>query len=103
MHSAVTNGNDKKLLPKRDKFYDAIKLGVGIVAQMAKNYIVKSASQRWSVKNFYNILDLAAINAYILYQTGTGARIWQQRFLLQLAEELCYNFAQVPQKDSSLV
>ena len=39
---------------------------------MARKYTVNAASLRWSVQFFCNILDLAAINAHILYKLVTG-------------------------------
>ena len=47
-------------------FCDATKWEVDIVDQMANNYNVNAVSQRWPVKHFYNISDLAAIDTYIL-------------------------------------
>ena len=96
MHPAITVGDDKKLLFEAVVFYNASKWGVDIVDQMAKNYTVNAASQRWLVKYFFNILNLAAINAYILYKKLTGARITRRRFLLQLVEELCCKYVQAP-------
>ena len=49
---------------------------------------MKASSRRWPVQVFYNILDLAAINAWILYKETTGATIKRRSFILQLAEEL---------------
>ena len=43
---------------------------------------------------FYNILDLAAINSWILYQETTGASIIRRNFILKLADELSKPYAQ---------
>lgn len=48
----------------------------------------KSGSRRWPLQVFFNILDLAAINAWILYTETTGENISRKEFLFQLAEEL---------------
>ena len=37
---------------------------------------------------FYKVLDLAAINSWILYKEVTGKAISRRDFILQLAEEL---------------
>ena len=42
--------------------------------------------------SFFNILDLAGINAWILYKQTTGENISRQNFLLKLAEELAADF-----------
>ena len=55
---------------------------------MARKYTVKAGARRWPVQVFYNILDLAGINAWILYKEVTGKSIRRRDFLLQLATEL---------------
>lgn len=37
---------------------------------------------------FYNIFDLAAINAWILYKDTSGVNICRKNFIFQLVEEL---------------
>lgn len=65
------------------------KFGVDIIDQMARKYIVRAGSRRWSVHVFYNILDLAAINSWILYRKVTGINISRHDFILQLVNDLC--------------
>lgn len=60
--------------------------------QMARKYTTKSKSCRWPLQVFFNILDLAGINAWILYRQTTGENISRQDFLLQLAVELAADF-----------
>lgn len=55
---------------------------------MARKYTVKSGSRRWPLQIFFNILDLAAINAWTLYNEVTEENISRNFFLFQLAEEL---------------
>jgi len=55
---------------------------------MARRYSTRAAACRWPVHVFYNILDLAAINAWIIYRCVTGEEVGRQAFLRQLAEEL---------------
>ncbi len=45
------------------EFYKNTKYGVDMLDQMATNYSVNAGSRRWPLQAFYNILDLAAINA----------------------------------------
>ncbi len=42
-----------------------------VLDQMARKYSVKAAVRLWPVHVFYNILDLAGINAWILYREVT--------------------------------
>lgn len=55
---------------------------------MARKYTTKSASFRWPLQVFFNNLDLAAINAWILYTECTGSKLSRKDFLFQLVKEL---------------
>jgi hypothetical protein len=55
---------------------------------MARRYSTRAAACRWPVHDFYNILDLVAINAWIIYRGVTGEKTSRHAFLHQLAEEL---------------
>ncbi|XP_014614562.1 PREDICTED: uncharacterized protein LOC106792604 [Polistes canadensis] len=69
--------------------------------QMARKYTVKSSSRRWPLQIFFNILDLAAINAWILYKEVTRIQIERKQFLFKLAEQLSVNYTTERQKNSS--
>lgn len=87
-HKNVKIKNDAKRVPETVAYYNKTKFGVDIVDQMARKYSVKAGSRRWPLQVFYNILDLAAINAWILYKETTGVKISRKNFIFQLAEEL---------------
>ena len=55
---------------------------------MAQQYMVKVGTRRWPVAVFYNILDLACINACVLYKKKTGHAISRRNFMFQLATRL---------------
>ena len=55
---------------------------------MARQYLVKAGTRRWQVAVFYNILDLACINAFVLYKKKTGDSISRRDFIFKLACEL---------------
>ena len=55
---------------------------------MTRQYTVKASTGRWPVAVFYNILDLACINAYVLFKKKTGDAISKRNFMFQLATEL---------------
>ena len=55
---------------------------------MARQYAVKAGTRRCSVAVSYNILDLACINAYVLYKKKNGDVISRRNFMFQLATEL---------------
>lgn len=94
LHQSVGIASDPKKIPETVAFYNSTKYGVDVVDQMARKYSVKASSRRWPVQVFYNILDLAAINAWILYKETTGIAITRRQFILKLADELSKPYAQ---------
>lgn len=92
LHSTVNIDNNEKKKPETVQFYNSTKFGVDVVDQMARKYSVKSSSRRWPVQVFYNILDLAAINAWVLYKETTGKTISRRKFILKMCEELRANY-----------
>ena len=88
MHPDVEVGSDLKRKPETVAFYNMTKYGVDVVDQMCRKYSAKAASRRWPVQVFYNMLNLAGINAWILYKTVTGIKITRRHFIFKLAEEL---------------
>lgn len=88
MHPDVTIEKGVKSKPETVSFYNLSKYGVDVVDQMARKFSVKASSRRWPVHSWYNVLDLAGINAWILYKTLTKEKISRRDFLLKLGEEL---------------
>lgn len=89
LHDSIqVDESSAKKKPVSVTFYNSTKYGVDVVDQMARKYSVKAASRRWPVQVFYNILDLAAINAWVLYQEVTNKPVCRRNFILQLALEL---------------
>ena len=65
MHSfADVDTNTEKKKPEVILFYNANKVGVDRFDQMAWLYTTRSATRRWPVAVWGNILDIAAINSY---------------------------------------
>ncbi|XP_032379457.1 piggyBac transposable element-derived protein 3-like [Etheostoma spectabile] len=92
VHTSVGITDGPKAKPESVTYYNNTKYGVDVLDQMAKAYSVKGGTRRWPVAVFYNILDLAGINAHVLYKECTGSKISRRKFLLQLAEELRAEF-----------
>ena len=88
LHSTVNIENSPKKLPETIAYYNRTKCGVDILNTMARKYTTKFSSRRWPLQVFYNILDLAAINAWILYQEITGNKMNRKMFILELASQL---------------
>lgn len=89
LHPSINIENNEKKTPETVRFYNQTKYGVDIIDQMARKYSVKAPSRRWPVHTFYNLLDLAAINAWIIYKEVTGeTKLSRQAFIQLLANEL---------------
>ena len=81
----VDTSNEKKK-PELILFYNANKVGVDCFDQMACLCTTRSASQRWPIAVWGNILDIAAINSYVLYKTmvfnrGSASCLWKMNFV----------------------
>lgn len=77
-----------KKLSATVSFYNKTKCGVDVTDQMARKCSLKSASRRWPVHVFFNILDLTGINSWILYKKITGEKLSRKNFLFRLVDEL---------------
>jgi len=69
-------------------FYNKNKCGVDVMDQMTRLYTTKAASRRWPVAVWSNILDIAAINAWVIFKKCTGVEISRRDFIFQLVREL---------------
>jgi hypothetical protein len=78
----------KKKKPNTVVFYNDTKYGVDCLDQMCKAFSVKAKVRRWPLALFFNLLDLAAINAWILYKQTTGRPISRRAFIQQLVDDL---------------
>ncbi|XP_034015393.1 uncharacterized protein LOC117500737 isoform X2 [Thalassophryne amazonica] len=88
MHSVVETGDTRKKKPNTLTDYNSMKCGVDVMEQMVRKYTVRSGTRRWPVAVFYNMIDIAALNAHVLYQACTGVKERRMDFLVELASEL---------------
>lgn len=88
MHPTVEIQNTEKKTPETVSYYNKTKHGVDVVDQMTRLYTTKAGTRRWPMQVFYNILDIAGINAWVLYKLCTGKKISRRNFLKGLCEEL---------------
>ena len=51
-------------------------------------YSCKRRTSRWPTVVFYTLLDVAGVNAYVLYQGCPGSKLRREDFLLSLARDL---------------
>uniref|UniRef100_A0A3P9KF94 PiggyBac transposable element-derived protein domain-containing protein n=1 Tax=Oryzias latipes TaxID=8090 RepID=A0A3P9KF94_ORYLA len=96
-----TSGKKK---PNTITDYNSMKCGVDVMDQMVREYSVRSGTRRWPVGVFYNMIDIAGLNAYVLYQACTGVKERRVDFLVELASELAQGHmgAETAKKDNRL-
>ena len=95
MHSlpeVASNAAEKK--PEVILYYNSTKSGVDILDRMVRTYTCKRMTRRWPVALFYNMIDVSAVNAYILWQQLQGennrtfSKKRSRKFLIGLGKEL---------------
>lgn len=75
--------------PEIITFYNSTKSGVDIVDQLCATYSVSRNTNRWPMVIFYTILNVAAINAHVIYKGNLNDDLEKRRHILQsLAVEM---------------
>ena len=92
MHNAPSTDNTEKKKPLVIHFYNKNKVGVDVFDQMARQYMTHSASRRWPLAVWTNVLDIAALNAWIIFWKTTGSKVSRRDFILDLIEGLKQNY-----------
>ena len=64
------------------------KVGVDVYDQMVRTYSVKAACRRWPVHVFYNIIDTALINSWVVYKEICQSNISRREYMQKVAKEL---------------
>ncbi|XP_027019870.2 piggyBac transposable element-derived protein 4-like [Tachysurus fulvidraco] len=88
MHSVIQTDNTTKRKPNTVTLYNTTKCSVDVMDQMVQEYTVHTGTRRWPVAVFHNMIDMAALNAHVLYQACTGRQERRVDFLVELAREL---------------
>ncbi|XP_072562559.1 uncharacterized protein [Paramormyrops kingsleyae] len=83
-----------RLLQRNTTLLDTVNKVRRELPPSVRMYSVRAATRRWPVAVFYNMLDLAAVNAYVLYKACTGWKGKRRLFLSLLAKELRCRFMQ---------
>lgn len=68
--------------------YNKKKCGVDTVDQMVSHFSTKMASRRWPLAVFCNILDVAMLNAYVLWQDINNTKCSRFSFIHEVASSL---------------
>lgn len=80
--------SNTKTKPASIEFYNSNKCGVDLLDSMARMHSTKSPMRRWPMAVWCNILDLAGVNAWILFSKETGRKISRWDFIHTLALDL---------------
>lgn len=88
MHQNPDVREDDKRKPDMILFYNKNKVGIDIVDQMLRLYSTHSASRRWPLAVWANIMDIAIINARVVYNHVTRKSVSRRSFLLEMIEHL---------------
>jgi len=83
-----STGDQKK--PEIITFYNSTKAGVDVVDELSATYDVSRNSKRWPMTIFYGILNMAAINANIIFQENVNKNTTRTEFLRNMALSLVY-------------
>ena len=67
-HEISIDEEDLKKRPDIIKFYNKTKICVDLVDQMVGTYTCRRQTRRWRLKLFFNLLGVAALNAYTIYR-----------------------------------
>jgi hypothetical protein len=88
MHKGACRQEDDKKKPDSILYYNQNKCGVDMMDSMCRQLSTKAGCRRWSLAVFFNLLDIAGINAWIIFRKATGSNMSRRQFLLQLSQQL---------------
>lgn len=77
-----------KKKPEIVLYYNKNKCGVDMLDSMCRELSTKMPCRRWPVAVFFNILDMALVNSWILFKKITSSEISRRQFAINLAEQL---------------
>ena len=75
MLTVVFAHNIAKMKPNTVTYYNRTKCVVDIAVQMLRKYSSRYDTRRWPVHVFYNVLDIAAVNAWINFKESSDTSV----------------------------
>ena len=88
MHNAPSIDQSKKKKPCVIYFYNKNKVGIDVVDQLLRQYSTHTASRRWPFAVWTYILEIVALNSWVIHKKVTGEKISRREFILDLLESL---------------
>ena len=98
--SNIDSSTGEKKKPEMITFYNATKSGVDTVDQLCSTYDVARKTNRWPMVIFYSMLNVAGINAQIIYNSNN--KVGRSNFLKQLGLTLADCYLRVRSQCTSL-
>ena len=92
-HVAKCSGKEKDYKPDNILDYNSTNVGVSSVNQMVSHFTSQRCTWRWPLALFYTFLNLAALNAYVVYLECKKVKPDRSEFLQDLALELVQKYA----------
>lgn len=85
--------HDNKVDPESRKpdmilYYNSTKAGVDALDQKCANYNTGRRTRRWPCAIWYAVMNIASVNSFILFQTGTQSSMKRRNFIIQLGQTL---------------
>ena len=93
--------------PEIIEFYDKTKGAVDMLDQPCARYTVQRATRRWAMAMFYGMINIAAVNALVIYthnmrKDQPEKKLKRKEFLLRISHDLVTPFVTQRYKISSL-
>ena len=101
IHNSPSVDDSAKNKPDVILFYNKSNVNVDVVDQIVRKYSTHSASRRCPVAVWCNVLNIAALNTWILYKKATEKTISRKNFTLQFIEELRAQYVQQNTEEST--
>lgn len=83
-----TECDGAKKKPTVIHYYNHNKCGVDVLDSMVKSMTTKIGTRRWPLAVFFNLLDIAGVNSWIVFKKKTSSEISRREFLFKLGEQL---------------
>lgn len=90
MHNEISEVEGK---PEIVAYYNQTKCGVDLADQVIRNYSCKRGTRRWPLCLFFNCLDMAAYNAYVIFRTKYPG--FQAQHKKNARREFLYNLSKL--------
>lgn len=92
--NAIDESTGDKRKPEIITFYNSTKAGVDVVDELSASYNVSRNSKRWPMTLFYGVLNMAAVNALIIYRANNNSTMKRTEFIRNLGLSMIYEHLQ---------